>query len=248
MTRLLLPACVLLAACSVAPPVPLPRATPAGSEPAAQMAVTAHPLATRAALAMLEKGGSVLDAAVAAQAMLGLVEAQSSGLGGGTLVMHWDAGAKVLSSYDGLAAAPGRTTASLRTDTDGKLLESEAAQRGGRSVGVPGTLAVLALAHQRHGRLAWRELFEPAIEQAEAGFPMAPYMHGMLAAPNALRDHPDLAGLYFRDGRPLPVGALVRNPAYAGTLRPADRHAPTSRAAARRRSSRPRSAAIAPRS
>lgn len=184
------------------------------------MAVTAHPLATRAALAMLDKGGSPVDAAIAAQMVLGLVEPQSSGLGGGALVLHWDAAAAKLSHYEGLAAAPSRTTASLRTDTDGKLLESAPSQRGGRTVGVPGAVAVLAMAHERHGRLAWRELFAPAIELAEKGFPLPPYLHGILSLPDAAANHPEMRSLYFTpEGRPLPAGTTVRNPDYAKTLR-----------------------------
>ena len=131
-----------------------------------------------------------------------------------------DAATGRLASYDGLAAAPARTTASLRTDTDGTLLPSEPSQRGGRTVGVPGTVAVLAMAHQRHGRLAWRELFDPAIEIAEKGFAMPRYLHGILAAPGAAKDLAELRELYFAaDGTPLPVGATVRNPAYAKTMR-----------------------------
>ncbi|MBL0144208.1 MAG: gamma-glutamyltransferase family protein [Betaproteobacteria bacterium] len=184
------------------------------------MAATAHPLATRAALAMLDKGGSPIDAAIAAQMVLGLVEPQSSGLGGGTLVMNWDAASKRLASFDGLAAAPSRATASLRTDTDGKLLPSEPLQRSGRSVGVPGTLAVLAKVHARYGRLAWQEMFAPAIDLAENGFPMPRYLHSILAQPGAASNHPDMLSLYFAaDGRPHPVGATIRNPAYAKTLR-----------------------------
>jgi gamma-glutamyltranspeptidase/glutathione hydrolase len=186
----------------------------------AEIAATAHPLATRAALAMLEKGGSPIDAAIAAQMVLGLVEPQSSGIGGGTLVLHWDASAKKLTSFDGLAAAPSRATASLRTDTDGKLLPSEPLQRGGRSVGIPGTVAVLAMVHARHGKLAWRELFEPAIVLAEQGFPMPRYLHGILSLPNAARDHPDMLPLYFAgDGKPHAIGTTIRNPHYARTMR-----------------------------
>ena len=208
----------LLASCTLAPESRLPAPRPEAAH--AQVAVTAHPLATQAALAMLDKGGTPIDAAIAAQMVLGLVEPQSSGIGGGTLVMHWDAAARKLASYDGLAAAPARATASLRTDTDGKLLPSEPSQRGGRTVGVPGTVAVLAMAHARHGRLAWRELFEPAIEIAEKGFPMPRYMHSILALPDGAKNHAEMRSLYFAaDGTLLPVGATVRNPEYAKTMR-----------------------------
>ncbi len=187
----------------------------------AQIAVaTAHPLATAAALRMLEVGGAPIDAAIAAQMVLGLVEAQSSGIGGGSLLLHFDAGAKKLESFDGLAAAPANVTPALTVDTDGSALKADAVQRGGRSVGVPGTLAVLKLAHVRHGKLPWARLFVPATELAEAGFPLAAYMHGILSAPTAAADHPDLRPFLFEaDGSPKPVGSIVKNPAYAITMR-----------------------------
>lgn len=208
----------LLAPGCAFPPDRAPAVTAAAAH--AEIATTAHPLATRAALAMLRKGGTPIDAAIAAQVVLGLVEPQSSGLGGGTLVLHWNASARKLTSFDGLAAAPMRATASLRTDTDGKLLPSEPLQRGGRSVGVPGTVAVLAMVHARHGKLAWRELFEPAIALAEQGFPLPRYLHGILSLPDAARNHPDLLPLYFAaDGKPHAIGTTIRNPEYARTLR-----------------------------
>ena len=213
-----LPLAFLLSACALAPDSRHPAPAPQGAY--SQIAVTAHPLATRAALAMLDKGGTPIDAAIAAQMVLGLVEPQSSGIGGGSLVMHWDGVAGKLTSFDGLAAAPARATASLRTDTDGKLLPSEPSQRGGRTVGVPGTVAVLAMVHARHGRLAWHELFEPAIGIAENGFPMPRYLHGILSLADAAKNHPDMRSLYFaQDDSPLPVGATIRNPAYAQSMR-----------------------------
>ncbi len=205
----------LLASCAL-PPAQAPH-TPSAGTP---IAATAHPLATRAALAMLERGGSATDAAVAAQMVLGLVEPQSSGIGGGALAMHWDADKKQLSSLDGLAAAPARVTAGLTVDVDGSRLDTESMQRGGRSVGVPGALALLETLHQRHGRLPWATLFEPAITLAEGGFAMPRYLRDVLSAPGAARNHPDMAGLYFdAQGRVLPIGTLLRNPAYAKTLR-----------------------------
>lgn len=209
---------LLASACATLPGPPAPA--PATAQPVSRIAVTANPYASRAALEMLDKGGSPIDAAIAAQMVLGLVEPQSSGLGGGTFVMYWDAKEKKLTSFDGLATAPSRATASLRTDVDGKLLPSEPSQRGGRTVGVPGTLTVLAMVHERHGRLGWRELLQPAIELAENGFAMPPYLHSIVALPEAAKNHPDMAALYFdAQGRALPVGTIVRNPAYAKTLR-----------------------------
>lgn len=190
------------------------------TSPAANAVTTAHPLATRAALDVLARGGGPIDAAVAAQMVLGLVEPQSSGIGGGSLVMLWDAQKQQLKSYDGLAAAPAAATAALDIDVDGMKLDRERLRRSGRSVGVPGTVHVLELAHRAHGKLPWSSLFDAAIRLAETGFPISPYMHDILSAPNAARDHPHLRDFYFDGaGRLLPVGTVIRNPFYARTLR-----------------------------
>lgn len=205
-------------------PERLPAAS-TGAHP--QMVVTAHPLATQAGLRILAEGGTAVDAAIAAQMVLGLVEPQSSGLGGGLLMLHWDQENKRLRALDGLAAAPRRTTASLRTDIDGSLLAAEPSQRGGRSVGVPGALPALMLAHARHGRLAWPALVEPARSLAREGFPMPPYLHRVLSSPEAGRELRPEFGLYFgTDGRPLPVGSLITHPAYADTMSRIASHGP----------------------
>jgi len=189
-------------------------------QPVGEIAATAHPLATRAALDMLDAGGGPVDAAIAAQMVLGLVEPQSSGIGGGSLLLVWDAARRKLTSFDGLAAAPARTTTGLTIDTDGKALKAQNVQRGGRSVGVPGTLAALQQAHQRFGRLPWAALFGPAIRLAEAGYPLAPYMHAILSQPGAAAEHAEFHALFFdSEGKLLPAGTMLRNPAYAQTLR-----------------------------
>jgi gamma-glutamyltranspeptidase/glutathione hydrolase len=168
---------------------------------------------------MLAAGGSAVDAAVAAQLVLGLVEPQSSGLGGGALLLVWDAGQRRLRSYDGLAAAPARVTASLRTDVDGQQLPLDSVSRSGRSVGVPGLPALLEQAHRRHGRLPWAKLFEPAIELARDGFPVAPYVHGILARDPGARAHAAFRDDWFDAGGQVhAVGTRLRNPAYALTL------------------------------
>ena len=188
---------------------------------------TAHPLATRAGLAMLARGGAPIDAAIAAQMVLGLVEPQSSGIGGGSLIMLWDSASATLTSFDGLAAAPRAATADLRLDVDGTELPLATVRRSPRATGVPGTLPALKQAHERYGKLPWRELFEPAIDLAERGFPLAPYMHAVLSTRNAARTHPDMVPLYFGDnGRVLPVGSIVRNDAYARTMRRVAAHGP----------------------
>jgi gamma-glutamyltranspeptidase/glutathione hydrolase len=196
----------------------------AGAEqpPTAQdaIAVSAHPLATAAALEMLDAGGTAVDAAIATQMVLGLVEPQSSGLGGGSLLMYWDASTRKLSSLDGLAAAPAGVSPAIRFGPDGRRLSSEEFARSGRSVGVPGTLQLMQMAHQRHGRLAWARLFEPAIRLAIDGFPMPRYLHSILAKPGAEKAHAAFSELYFDpQGKVLPIGATVRNLAYAQTMR-----------------------------
>jgi gamma-glutamyltranspeptidase/glutathione hydrolase len=181
---------------------------------------TAHPLATRAAADVLRRGGSPVDAAIAAQMVLGLVEPQSSGVGGGSVLLIWDAERGRLTSIDGLAAAPARVTPSLRTDTDGTPLPRVPVRLSGRAVGVPGTLPAFKMAHERFGRLPWRDLFAPAIRIAEEGFALPPYLNSILDTDNAAKRYPEFVPLYFgADGKVLPAGSIVRNPAYAQTMR-----------------------------
>lgn len=213
-----------LGACAGPGPAPVApwhagAALPVAQAPQAIAVASAHPLATQAALQMLAAGGHAIDAVVAAQMMLGLVEPQSSGLGGGALLLLWDAAARRLHSWDGLAAAPAQATASLRTDTDGRLLPLAEVARGGRSVGVPGLLDLLEQARQRHGRLAWARLFEPAIDAATNGFPVAPYVHAILARDPGARLHPELRRDWFdASGQVKAAGSLVHDLAYARTL------------------------------
>jgi gamma-glutamyltranspeptidase/glutathione hydrolase len=134
--------------------------------------------------------------------------------------MHWDAVSAKLTSYDGLAAASSRVTAALNIDVDGSVLKPDDVQRGGRTVGVPGTLAVLKQVHERYGKLPWAALFNPAIELAESGFAMPAYLHAVLSSASAAKDHPDMVPLYFgADAKVRPVGATLTHPAYALTLR-----------------------------
>jgi gamma-glutamyltranspeptidase/glutathione hydrolase len=223
MTRIVvLLAAALVVACAQAP-APHPAAVvpiaPAQAPPEPQIAATAHPLATRAAVTMLARGGSPIDAAIAAQMVLGLVEPESSGVGGGTLILYWDAREKKLSGFDGLAAAPARVTASLRTDVDGTLLESEPSQHGGRTVGVPGTVPVLYLAHRKFGKLPWADLFEPAIELAERGFPLSRFMHDGLGVVKQSERFGLTRDWYDANGAPRPVGTTLFNREYAKTMR-----------------------------
>jgi gamma-glutamyltranspeptidase/glutathione hydrolase len=188
--------------------------------PAPRIAMTAHPLATRAALAMLDRGGNAVDAVVAAQMVLGLVEPQMSGIAGGTVLLYWDAAGRKLASFDGLASAPARTTSGVRIDVDGKVVPREIAYHSGRAVGVPGTLPVLQMVHRRYGKLPWSELFRPAIEIAERGFELPEYMSRVIALDEITpAAYPDLARYFDTGGKPLPIGTIVRNPEYARTLR-----------------------------
>ena len=184
------------------------------------MVATADPAASEAALAILREGGSAVDAAIAAQAVLGLVEPQSSGIGGGAFLLHWDGVTRKLSALDGRETAPKNARPDLFLDEDGKPVDFLDAALSGRSVGVPGVLRMLELAHRREGRLPWADLFQPAIELAENGFAVPPQLANAIAEDPRLKDDPE-ARAYFFDaaGNPRAAGAILRNPAYAETLR-----------------------------
>ena len=154
----------------------------------------ANPLATDAGLQVLRAGGSAVDAAIAVQMVLALVEPQSSGLGGGAFLVHFDG--KTTQAFDGRETAPAGATPALFLDSQGKPMEFADAVVGGRSVGVPGAVAMLALAHRQHGRLAWSQLFTPAITLATQGFAVSPRMATLLAAEQALKKDP-VAAAYF---------------------------------------------------
>lgn len=190
-----------------------------------QAVAAAHPLAAEAGQQILQAGGTALDAAIAAQAVLGLVEPQSSGLGGGAFLMLWD-GQRV-QAWDGRETAPAGARPEMFLRPDGRPMTVGQAIVGGLSVATPGLLAMLAAAHQRNGHLPWARLFEPAIGLAEQGFPVGPRLHALLSGEQALRRDPQAAA-YFYDaqGRPWPVGHRLRNPAYAALLRDIAEHGP----------------------
>jgi gamma-glutamyltranspeptidase/glutathione hydrolase len=191
------------------------RARPARGRAAA---ATANPLASRAALEMLRAGGSAIDGATAAQAVLTVVEPNASGIGGGAAIVLHDGGAT--HAFDGLATAPARVTDRLQTDFDGRSIPADRVVYGGRTVGVPGVLRVLELVHGRFGRLPWARLFEPAVALAESGFPLAPYPARMLLEIPPMRDEA-LARTLFCGGTdgPLPVGTRLHNLPLARVLR-----------------------------
>ncbi|MDG1708739.1 MAG: gamma-glutamyltransferase, partial [Emcibacteraceae bacterium] len=146
------------------------------------MVVTANPLATEAGLEILRAGGSAMDAAVAVEATLSLVEPQSSGLGGGGFMVHYDADTKMVEYYNGREKAPMGATKELFFDADGNKLSSRQAKNSGLSIGTPGAVAVLNMAHKDHGKLAWIELFAPAMRHSVEGFPVSPRMHSSIIA------------------------------------------------------------------
>jgi gamma-glutamyltranspeptidase / glutathione hydrolase len=195
-------------------------ARPAGlTAPAQRFAVTAaNPLAAQAGLEILRAGGSAVDAAIAVQAVLGLVEPQSSGIAGGAFLMHWDG--RQVQAWDGRETAPAAATPEMFLKPDGKPLAMRDAIQSGLSTGTPGVLAMLAEAHKAHGKLPWARLFEPAIALADQGFAVSPRLHELLAGEPGLRNDP-LAGPYFFDtaGTPKAVGTVLKNPAYAAVLR-----------------------------
>ncbi len=178
----------------------------------------ANPLATDAGYQVLKAGGSAVDAAIAVQLVLGLVEPQSSGIGGGAFLLH-AAGTKV-EAYDGRETAPAAATETLFLKPDGTPMAFHDAVVGGRSVGTPGAIRMLELAHQEHGKLPWANLFTPAIQLADQGFKVSPRLHTMLSNEKFLSADPEArAYFYGADGKPLPVGHVLRNPAYAQVLR-----------------------------
>ena len=178
----------------------------------------ANPLATDAGLQVLRAGGSAVDAAIAVQMVLTLVEPQSSGIGGGAFLLHYDG--KNVAAFDGRETAPAAATEKLFLQPDGKPLAFIHAVVGGRSVGVPGTVRMLELAHRQHGKLPWGQLFVPAITLAENGFKVSARLHTLLAAEQHLAKDP-VAAAYFFDpqGKPWPVGHVLKNPDLAAVLR-----------------------------
>ena len=212
------------AACTAAPaplaPIVQP-APPVATQPVQAFVIAANPLAARVGAEVLERGGSAVDAAVAVQAMLSLVEPQSSGLGGGAFLNYLDASTGRLAIYDGRETAPAGASAGMLLGADGKPLDFGAAVVSGRATGVPGAVALLGLAHREHGKLAWSSLFGSAEHAAADGFIVSPRLSRLLRG-----HYPQTRSLdflqYFNQG---PGGALVqagdrlKNPAYADFLR-----------------------------
>jgi gamma-glutamyltranspeptidase/glutathione hydrolase len=187
------------------------------------MVVTANPLASKAGCEVLRNGGSAVDAAVAAQAVLGLVEPQSSGLGGGAFLMHYDATTKQVQSYDGRETAPAAATANdLRwIDANDRSVPKPSPRASGRSIGTPGVMRMLEMAHADQGKLPWKDLFTAGIELGNNGFPISGRMAAALDASklNLARDTEAAAAYLNADGSARALGSRFTLPAYAHTLR-----------------------------
>lgn len=220
---------VLLVACSIQP-TSLNYAIPAqpegssgytekpGWQTSTFAVAAANPLAADAGYQILKAGGSALDAAIAVQMVLTLVEPQSSGIGGGAFLMHFDG--KTVEAYDGREIAPVAADEDLFLKSDGKPMLFMEGAVGGRSVGVPGVVRMLEQAHHQHGQLPWATLFEPAIRLAEQGFKISARLNTMLAADRYLKQDPEAAAYFYdSNGQSWPVGHVLKNPELAQVLR-----------------------------
>lgn len=190
------------------------------------MVVTANPHATKAGADVLRKGGSAVDAAIAIQSVLSLVEPQSSGLGGGGFMVHFHNQDNLVSVYDGRETAPATISSTQFLDDNGEVMNYFDRKHSGLSTGVPGMVSLLQLAHAEHGKLSWGTQFEAASELAQNGFEISPRLHYFINRfaqflPKEPADGPPDAYQYFydSDGVPLPVGHVLKNEAYAQTLK-----------------------------
>ncbi len=186
------------------------------------MVAAANPYAVEAGLEILREGGNAIDAAIAVHTVLGLVEPESSGLGGGAFLVYYDRDKDTVTVFDGRETAPAAATPELFFK-DGKVMDFVSAWQSGRSVGVPGQIALYKAAHDASGRADWETLFEPAIRLADDGFKVSPKLAEILASPRLrgairLDDNPVTAAYFYPDGEPLAAGFVRTNPAYAATL------------------------------
>jgi len=184
------------------------------------MIAAANPHAAQAGLAMMRAGGTAVDAAIATQMVLGLVEPESSGIGGGAFMLVYDPKTKQTTSFDGREMAPASATPTMFLDANGQARSKPDAIPGGLSVGIPGVVKMLFLAHEKYGKLSWAKLFEPAIKLADDGFPVGPKLARTIKSFTRGASMPDIkAHFYHPDGTPLAEGEIYKNPEYAATLR-----------------------------
>lgn len=185
------------------------------------MVSAGNPYASEAGLEMLEAGGSAIDAAIATHLVLGLVEPQSSGLGGGAFILHFERASGDMAFYDGRETAPAGATVDMFMGDDGVLGFLDSVQSG-HAVGAPGVVRLYELAHAKHGRLPWAQLFEPAYRLASEGFIVSPRLANFLprmAARTRLAINPGVKDYFYPNGKALEAGQLLKNPEYAETLR-----------------------------
>lgn len=198
------------------------RGAPESSDPPKTRAivVAAHPAAAQAGRDILDKGGDAIDAAIAVQTVLGLVEPQSSGIGGGAFMLYFDAQTRTLTAFNGREKTPASASPNMLLDEDGSPFPRARAMLGGRATGVPGVLAMLGKAHDKHGELPWSEGFAPAIQLAEVGYPLTDRTENYVRGDYPQASAPDVqAEFRSADGEVLAAGERYRNAAYANTLR-----------------------------
>ena len=219
-------AALALGSCAVSvplgkpPPVlPILKPLPTEADSNDPFVIAANPLAARAGLDVLRRGGSAVDAAVAIQAMLSLVEPQSSGLGGGAFMNYFDGRRRKLTIYDGREVAPAQASEEMFLGPDGKPLSFGAAVMSGRATGVPGAVKMLAMAHKEHGSLPWADLFGDARRTASEGFIVSPRLAKFVNSDWGINEAPDVAAYFSKpDGTRVRAGDRLRNPAYADFL------------------------------
>ena len=222
LSRLLVP--VALGLVLAAPWAQAQRAPDAAAQKSAiaphAMVAAANPLAVQVGVKVLKAGGSAVDAAVAIQAVLGLLEPQSSGLGGGAFMLHYDAAHHRITAYDGREVAPAGATADMFMGPNAKPLSFGQAVVSGRATGVPGAIAMLYMAQKDHGRLAWKDLFGDATALADDGFVVSPRLANFLTLRFPQSTQPDVVRYFTKpDGTLYKAGDVLKNPAYAATLR-----------------------------
>ena len=186
------------------------------------MVSAANPVASQAGLDILEAGGTAMDAAVAVQLVLNLVEPESSGIGGGAFLLYWDASEKKLVTYDGREKAPLSATPEYFQQEDGSAMKWSDAVTGGLSVGVPGTLKLLETAHKDHGIHPWKELITPAIDLAQSVFPVTEKLAASIeaAAERGLKTFPEARDYFYdEDGSAVAAGTLLKNQPFADALK-----------------------------
>ena len=211
----------LFSACYLLPVLVKDEPKKLGSWNHGAMVSAANPYAVETAIKILEKGGSAVDAAIAAHAVLGLVEPQSSGLGGGGFLLHYNYDDNNLTFIDGRETAPGSATFDMFMKDDGNVMDFLEAWPSGKAVGTPGIVALYSTAHATHGVLPWPELFNHAITLAENGFIVSPRLADFLVLAKKrgrLAINSRTKKYFYPDGEPLQIGDLLNNPEYANTL------------------------------